>query len=259
MIADGYGSVRHQRAHVVFAIDGLFRPKAKLHAEFALDHAKVRPLLYEALGDDAPDMDGFLTAAATIDTDPPELTVDVKFLLEEATVLLPEDTKKLILTALKIIPYVELKDHLVRLGPLSGHVGLEDNVITLVDGRYVADKTTARVDGRMARDYLNARVHFVPEPGTQAMEFGLLLTGTAKHPKIALVDTKVLEAWSIDEQQTAKEIRAEVKDAGAERRAMRRGERQQRGAKGSEADAASAEPVPPGDAPPLTGPVEKLK
>jgi len=243
MLAKGYGSLSHERAQVVFGIDGLFRARAKIHAEFVIEDASVRQLLLEALGDDAPEMDGRLWADAVIDTNPPNpVTIGVSFRLVDGQMRMPDETKDIILAGLKVAPFVQLKDKVAYFGEFSGNVSVKDGAVTLHGGKYVAAASVADVDARMTRESLRGRVHFVPEPGAPGLNWGILIAGTAKKPQISLADKKVLEAWNLEEDLTADEIRAEVKEDEAEMREVRRGERKRRGGGKSQGETDSATP-----------------
>lgn len=252
MLATGFGSVGGQRTHVVFGVNGLFRPAAAIHAEFDMEGADVRALLVEVLGDEAPNAGGVLAGRAVFDSKPPEAKVDITFRLVDGEIMLGDDTKKLLLTVLKVAPFVELDGHLVRLGVLSGSLEIEDGVITLTNGRYEADRSSAQVDGRVDPTSLRGRVRFAPAPETAGLTWGLVLSGTAKQPKVQLADQSVLEAWGLDGPQTTAEIREDVREARQDRREMMREIRQAR--RDEDPDAV----VPEGSAPPLTGPVERL-
>jgi hypothetical protein len=218
MEARGFGYVGGQRTDVRFSATGLLRPGADIDAEFDMDEGDLRSLLADILGDQAPNVDGKVSGQAVFESEPPEAHVGITFQLHDGQVTLADDTRSLVLTALKLAPFVELDDHLLRLGVLSGHLVLSDGVITLTGGRYQADRSAGQVDGRVDRTSLRARVRFSPEPGASGVPWGILLTGSPQHPKVQLADPEVLEAWSQGGDETAKDIRQDVRQARRDRR-----------------------------------------
>lgn len=195
--ARGVGLSFGEEATVKVAIDELFR-QASLYLELRMQDVAVRRLLKGMLDRPPWRLDGSFSTVAHLRTGPGVDGMDAwaEFELQRGTIDLT-DVDAMAVFGLKVLPMVRVHDRVAYLSPLKGTMYKNGPRIDFPDVRYAAHKSTGLIQGRLYNERVRAKVHFVPDEGTNAIEWGVFIDGPVDAPNLKLVNVSALRDFVV--------------------------------------------------------------
>lgn len=249
--------------------------RARIDASASLRRASLTGLGLALLESDSVRFLGSVEAKVTLsaggDLGPGNLRGKAKVDVTGAGFVRPESKRAAVALAVALAPFLRFDDEgNVVVGDFHGDLSFTQRGINFDTITYEAPHSTGELKGYVHGTAVSAKLHFLPLPHSGAIEWGLVLRGDIRKPKIALALPAVLRAWTPCEDaddcplvggaprgeveseermaaELAKAARAAAREQHAAERAARRAEHAearaaQREEKASERDAGAGSP-----------------
>ncbi|MCB9663953.1 MAG: hypothetical protein H6732_07555 [Alphaproteobacteria bacterium] len=122
-----------------------------------------------------------------------EATVDVR----DAGFSKPEKGKALVTLAVDLAPFLhhDAERHVI-VGDLHGGVSFTERGVSFDSLTYEAPHSVAELRGYVRSRGVSAKLHFHPREGSAAIEWGFVLHGPLRRPKVALAVPAALRKWT---------------------------------------------------------------
>lgn len=109
----------------------------------------------------------------------------------------PEAHRAAVVLAVNLAPFLSFDaDGNVVVGDFHGGVSFTQRGVSFDTVTYEAPHSLGELRGYVQAKGLSAKLHFTPRPGSGAIEWGFVLRGDMRKPKVALALPSVLRRWT---------------------------------------------------------------
>jgi len=170
-------------------------------ARATLHPGRLRGLSDAVLGPGEMELMGVVDATATLAAGgtlgPGRLSGTADLRIRGAGFIKPESHKAAVVLAVALAPFLKYDDDgNVVVGDLEGGISFTERGVSFDTVSYEAPNSTGELRGYVHGEGISAKLHFHPRPGSGAIEWGLVMRGSTRKPKVALAVPFVLRAWT---------------------------------------------------------------
>lgn len=175
--------------------------RARMDATAEVRHGTLAGLLESFLGPGEMHLLGQVQAKVTLsaggDLGPGNLRGTAFVNVTNAGFARPESKRAAVVLAVTLAPFLSVEDAGdVITGDFHGDLSFTQRGITFDTVTYEAPHSIGELQGYVRGSAVSAKLHFRPRPNSGAIEWGFVLRGDVRKPKIALALPSVLRAWT---------------------------------------------------------------
>lgn len=117
--------------------------------------------------------------------------------IRDAGFIAPESKKAAVVLAVALAPFLRYDDAgNVVVGDMHGGISFDQRGVSFDSVSYEAPHSTGELRGYVHGEGISAKLHFHPRPHSGAIEWGLVMRGATRKPKVALALPATLRAWT---------------------------------------------------------------
>jgi hypothetical protein len=175
------------------------RPAIAARAQ--LHPATLHGLADAVLGPGDMQLMGAVEASATLQAGgslgPGSLRGTADLHIRAAGFIAPESKKAAVILAVALAPFLRYDEAgNVVVGDLHGGISFDQRGVSFDTVSYEAPHSTGELRGYVHGEGISAKLHFLPRPHSGAIEWGLIMRGATRKPKVGLALPVTLRAWT---------------------------------------------------------------
>ncbi len=200
------GKIGHAVVDATLAVDPLIGPP-EIRMTAHLHNATLDDLADEILGPGDMQLIGHVEATLTLvaggKRGPGNMEGTARVNAVNAGFSRPESHRAAIVIAVHLAPFLRFdKDQNVIVGDFHGDVSFTQRGVSFDTITYEAPNSVGELRGYVRSTGISAKLHFKPRAGRGAIEWGFILRGDVRKPKVALATPAALRAWTPCEDPT---------------------------------------------------------